>query len=258
LRAVERAFAILESFSGDNPEWSMSDLARALELPVPTVHRILAVLDRMGYVTRDRSTKRYRLGGAGFRLGDRSREMHNLRANAIIPLQQLSTATGETALLTVLSPGRDQSVCAERVETNQVLRLSVEPGRLLPLHCGASQKALLAFMPEDEVKQLLTRRLEKLCTATITDPDLLERELAAIVQRGWALSNEETNIGVWGIAIPVISEDDVVCALGIAGPNSRLTDKVIRNSVRKVHDAAVTVARSLGLTVPPLTLPPVK
>jgi IclR family transcriptional regulator, acetate operon repressor len=236
----------------------MSDLARALNLPVPTVHRILAVLDRMGYVTRDKATKRYRLGGAGFRLGDRSREMNDLRANAILALQQLSRATGETALLTVLSPGRDHSVCAERVETSQVLRLSVEPGRLLPLHSGASQKALLAFMPEEEIKQLLTQRLEKICTATITDPDLLERELAAIVERGWALSNEETNVGVWGIAIPVISKDGVVCALGIAGPNSRLTDKVLRSSVRKVHDAAVTVARSLGLTVPPLTLPPAK
>jgi DNA-binding IclR family transcriptional regulator len=251
---VERAFAILEAFTEKHNQWSMSDLARWLEMPVPTVHRILGVLDRLGYVARDEDTKRYRLGGAALRMGDRGRAMSSLRSIAIQPLQQLASTSGETALLTVLSPGRDQSVCAERVETSQVLRLSVEPGRLLPLHCGASQKALLAFMPEREIEQLLSRPLERLCTSTITDPRLLERELEAIRQRGWAFSNEETNVGVWGIAIPVISETEVICAMGIAGPNQRLTDKVVRSSIKKVHEAALTLARSLGLTVPPISL----
>jgi DNA-binding IclR family transcriptional regulator len=251
---VERTFTILEAFTEAHPEWTMSDLARSIGLPLPTVHRILGVLDRLGYIARDESTKRYRLGGAALRLGDRGRAMGSLRTIAIGPLQQLALATGETALLTVLSAGRDQSVCAERVETSQVLRLSVEPGRLLPLHCGASQKALLAFMPEPEIEQLLTRTLEKLCTSTITDPQLLALELESIRQRGWASSNEETNAGVWGIAIPVISDSDVVCAVGIAGPSLRLSDKLIRSNVKKVHDAALTVARSLGLSVPPLSL----
>ena len=65
---------------------------------------------------------------------------------------------------------------------------------------------------------------------------------------------EPGDVGVWGIAIPVISDTDVVCALGIAGPGQRLTDKVIRSSIKKVREAAVTVAHSLGLSVPPLSL----
>jgi DNA-binding IclR family transcriptional regulator len=188
-------------------------------------------------------------------LGERARAVSDLRAVALLPLRRLSEAADETAVLTVLSPERDRSVCLERVETSQPLRLSVQPGSQLPLHAGASQKALLAFMPEREVDRLLDQPLEQLCSATITEPRQLRRDLAAIRERGWASSYEETNLGVWGIAVPVISEDDVVCAVGIAGPSARLSDEGFRRDVPSVQRAALAVARSLGLAVPPVTLP---
>jgi len=255
LQVLERAFAILEAFTEFRPEWSTSDLARFLELPIPTVHRLLGALARLGYVTRDAQTRRFRLGGAAMQLGERARAVSDLRAVALLPLRRLSEAADETAVLTVLSPERNRSVCLERVETSQPLRLSVQPGSQLPLHAGASQKALLAFMPEHEVDRLLERPLERLCTATITSPRQLRRDLEVIRERGWASSYEETNLGVWGIAVPVISEDDVVCAVGIAGPSARLSDEGFRRDVPSVQRAALAVARSLGLAVPPVTLP---
>ena len=255
LQVVERVFTILEAFTEFRPEWSTSDLARSLELPIPTVHRLLAVLARLGYVSRDEQTRKFRLGGAALQLGEQARAVTDLRAVAMMPLRRLSQETGETALLTAVSPKRDCSVCLERVETSQPLRLSVQPGRQLPLHAGSSEKALLAFMPANEVERLLAGPLERLCTATITDAHSLRRDLQAIRDRGWASSHEETNIGVWGIAVPVISEDDVVCAVGIAGPSTRLSDEVIRRDVPLVQRAALAVARSLGLAVPPVTVP---
>lgn len=97
--------------------------------------------------------------------------------------------------------------------------------------------------------------MERLCTSTITDRRSLARELEIVRERGWASSHEETNVGVWGLAVPVISGTDVVCAVGIAGPSPRLSGEVIRASLEKVHDAAQSVARSLGFTTPPVTLP---
>jgi len=255
LQVVERVFTILEAFTEFRPEWSTSDLARSLELPIPTVHRLLAVLARLGYVSRDEQTRKFRLGGAALQLGEHARAVTDLRAVAIMPLRRLSQETGETALLTAVSPKRDCSVCLERVETSQPLRLSVQPGRQLPLHAGSSEKALLAFMPGKEVERLLAGPLERLCTATITDARSLRHDLQVIRDRGWASSHEETNIGVWGIAVPVISEDDVVCAGGIAGPSTRLSDEVVRRDVPLVQRAALAVARSLGLAVPPVTVP---
>lgn len=255
LQVVGRVFAILEAFTEFRPEWSTTDLARSLDLPIPTVHRLLAALARLGYVSRDAQTRKFRLGGAALQLGEHARAVTDLRAVAMMPLRRLSQETGETALLTAVSPERDCSVCLERVETSQPLRLSVQPGRQLPLHAGSSEKALLAFMPDKEVERLMAGPLEQLCTATITDPRSLRRDLQAIRERGWASSHEETNIGVWGIAVPVISEDDVVCAVGIAGPSTRLSDEVVRRDVPLVQRAALAVARSLGLAVPPVTLP---
>src|SRR5207248_2055795 len=76
----------------------------------------------------------------------------------------------------------------------------------LPLHAGASQKALLAFLAEEEVGRVATGSLERLCRATITDPEELRENLAEIRKRGWAISFEETNVGVWGVAVPLLEE----------------------------------------------------
>lgn len=252
-QVLERTFGILEVFTQARPEWSATEVARELDLPVPTVHRILAALKGLGYVSQHQESKRFRLGLAALSLGERARALADLRPVAIGPLRQLSEQTGETALLTVLSPARDRSVCLERVETSQPLRLSVEPGRQLPLHAGASQKALLAFMPGDEIDALIARPLERCCSATITGRTALLADLAAIRARGWASSFEETNVGVWGIAVPVLSATDVVCAVGIAGPGPRLTADRVRRDVRLTHEAALSIGRALGLSCPPVT-----
>jgi len=196
LQVLERTFTILESFDEDRPEWSATEIARALDLPIPTVHRLLTALKHRGYVSQHEETKRFRLGVAALQLGDRARAVVDLRGVAMPALRRLAQDTGETALLTVLTPGRDRGMCLERVETPQPLRLSVTPGRQLPLHAGASQKVLLAYLPDEDVERVIAAGLEHLCHATITDPQQLRDELATIRRRGWASSYEETNLGV--------------------------------------------------------------
>jgi DNA-binding IclR family transcriptional regulator len=96
--------------------------------------------------------------------------------------------------------------------------------------------------------------LEHLCHATITDPRMLRDELAMVRRRGWASSYEETNLGVWGVAVPVRNErGEVVCAVGIAGPSPRLTPERVRDDVVRVHRAAGQVADALGLSVDAVT-----
>ena len=250
-QVLERTFSILELFDEDRPEWSTTEVARQLGLPIPTVHRILAALKRRGYVSQHEETKRFRLGIAALQLGDRARSVVDLRSLALPILRRLARETGETALLTVPVPGRDRGVCLERVETSQPLRLSVQPGRQLPLHAGASQKALLAFMDETSAERVISGPLERLCHETITDPGLLRHELDQIRRRGWASSFEETNLGVWGVAVPVQSDrGGVVCAIGIAGPSARFTTARVREDVKRVHAGAGDIARALGVSVP--------
>jgi DNA-binding IclR family transcriptional regulator len=253
-QVLERTFSILDLFDEERPEWSTTEVARALGLPIPTAHRILIALKRHGYVTQHEDTKRFRLGLAALHLGDRARAVVDLRSVALPSLRRLTQETGETSLLTVLSPSRDRGMCLERVETSHPLRLSVQPGRQAPLHAGASQKVLLAFMRDDEVDRVIAGGLEHLCHATITDPRLLREELDLVRSRGWASSYEETNVGVWGVAVPLLdARDDVVCAVGIAGPSARLTSARVRADIERVHAAAAQIGRALGLRVPPVS-----
>ena len=252
-QVLDRTFGILELFDEDRPEWTATDVARALDLPVPTAHRILTALARRGYVSQHEETKRFRLGVAALHLGDRARAVVDLRSVALPALRRLSRDTGETSLLTVLTPRSDKSVCLERVETSQPLRLSVTPGRQLPLHAGASQKVLMAYMDAEALDRAVAHPLEHLCHNTITDPGLLREELGRIREAGWASSFEETNLGVWGLAVPILDTTGaIVCAVGIAGPSARLAQERIGDLIHRIHDDAEEIALALGDHVPPI------
>lgn len=245
---LDRTFAILDLFTIEEPEWTTTEVARRCDLPVATAHRLLAALQRREYVARDEHTKRFRLGVAALRLGERARSSIDLRAVALPVLRWLAEETGETSLLTVLDGARNRSLCLERIESAQPLRLSVQPGRLLPLHAGASQKVLLAFMPGAERERLLAGPLARLDRATIVDPEELRAELARIRERGYAVSAEETNAGVWGMAAPILDGSGaIVAGLGFAGPLARRREDLAAHHLARLQAGAAEVAGSLGL-----------
>jgi DNA-binding IclR family transcriptional regulator len=163
-------------------------------------------------------------------------------------LQRLSTQTGETTLLVVPSEDRLSTVCLERVESPQSLRLSVQPGRLLPFHAGAQQKAILAYMPADEQAQILAGPLEKFCKATIDDPDELRQELVSIRAKGWARSFEETDLGVWGVAMALLDDQGYgVASIGIAGPRARLERSSLTSWIKLLHVGVEDIAEQMRL-----------
>jgi IclR family transcriptional regulator, KDG regulon repressor len=254
---LERAFALLAIFDEARPEWTTTEAAHEVGLPVPTAHRILGVLEREGFLARDEDSKRFTLGRASLSLGRRAQAVLALDRVAAPFLERISALTDEVALLTELNQRRDGVVCSIRVESSQPLFLSVQPGNEMPLYAGASQKALLAFMPTETVDEICAGQLPALCRATITRADRLREHLREVRRRGWAISYEETDEGVWGIAIPIIDRDGAaVAALGLAGPRNRLDASQVRHQLTALHEGAQTVAQRLGYSVPALDLAP--
>ncbi len=246
---LDRTFAILRLFTPDLPDWTVTEAAEALDLPVPTVHRLLAALQRHGYVARDERSKRYRLGVAAFELGRRATAATDLQTTSLEVLESIASQSGETVLLTAISPDRRTSVCLERVESRKPLRLSVVPGLRVPLHAGASQKALLAYMSNADLHAFVEGGLPTLCDATITDAALLEKELRNIRRRGWATSYQETNLGLWGIAITLLdARANPVAAVGLAGPRARLPQSRIPEVLQVLDEGARAIATSRALT----------
>ncbi|MBS1677767.1 MAG: IclR family transcriptional regulator [Actinobacteria bacterium] len=248
LQVLERTFAILGCFSEARPEYTTTELAEAVSLPIATAHRILGVLLDHGWVARDPVTKRFRLGPQIVTLGDLARAGLDLRRAALPLLTRLAATTGETALLTVLDERPVRGLCVERVETSQPLRLSLEAGATIPLHAGASQKAILANMRDDAREAVLTGPLEEVCRNTVTDPAVLRIELDKIRRHGWACSFEENNLHAWGVAVPILDGNgEVVAALGLAAPDARLSVEITIDHVRRVAEAAAELAEALGL-----------
>jgi DNA-binding IclR family transcriptional regulator len=245
---LERTFAVLALFTSERREWTTTQIGRECQLPVPTTYRILAALERHGFVVRDEITKRFRLGPAALALGRNAEASTDLRTVSMPVLQRLSAETGETTLLVVPSDDRLSTVCLERVESPQSLRLSVQPGRLLPFHAGAQQKAILAYLPADEQARILAGPLEKFCKATIDDPEQLRQELASIRSKGWARSFEETNLGVWGVAMALLDDQGYsVASIGIAGPRARLERSSLPNWIKLLHVGVEEIADQMRL-----------
>lgn len=245
---LERTFAVLALFTSERQEWTTTQIGRECDLPVPTTYRILAALERHRFVVRDEITKRFRLGPAALALGRNAKASTDLRTVSMPVLQRLCAETGETTLLVVPSENRLRAICLERVESPQSLRLSVEPGRHLPLHAGAQQKALLAFLPAVEAERVISGPLEKLCKSTIDDPDRLRKELQTIRRKGWARSFEETNIGVWGVAMTLLDElGFAVASVGIAGPRARLERTSLSKWLKLLHTGVEEIAGQMSL-----------
>jgi IclR family transcriptional regulator, KDG regulon repressor len=246
---LERTFVVLSLFTSERRDWTVTEIGRATGLPVPTVYRIVCALHRHGFLSRHEISKRYRLGPAIMRLGRMAAMTVDLKSMSHPVLRRISMRTKKTSLLTVISESGLSAVCLDRVESREPLRLSVQPGREMPLHAGASQKILLANLPASDVQRILDEPLKPLCSHTITDPDGMQVELSSIRRRGWAASCEETNRGVWGLAVGLIDEYGYsVAAIGVAGPGER-KPMVIEPWLSVLCEGAAEVARQLGLQV---------
>lgn len=251
---LQRTFHVLSLFTAEQQEWTVTEIGRACNLAVPTAYRILTALHRNGYLVRDESTKRFRLGPTVLRLGRTAALSTDLRALARPLLAQLAERTGETAVLTVAGDDHRSAICLELVDGREPLPLSVRPGCRLPLHAGAAQKILLAHQRREEREDYLALPLEPLCQGTVVDPEALVKELDVIRERGWATSFEETDCGVWGISVALIDETGRAAAsLGVAGPRARMP-RNLNPWLTLLAKQAACLAEPLGFS-PSLHLP---
>ncbi len=238
-RTIERAFSVLDSFTVETRRWRTSDLARHCSLPVPTVHRILGVLESFGYLQRDPRTREYQLGPSAANLGRRRPPARELRRIAEPVLRGIRGATAERVLLAVPNRSRDRGVEIAGLGRESDAEPDPPIGRSGPLHAGAAFKALLAYLDGVEVESLLARGLARVGPATIGKPALLRADLEAIRRRGWAFSREEVRAGAWSVAVPVIDgAGGAPCSLAISAPLKRLNLELARRHLTILGRAA--------------------
>jgi IclR family KDG regulon transcriptional repressor len=247
VRIVDKTLRILLLFGEQQAEWGLGALAREVDIPKTTVYRILRVLQMHGFLVQDPDTRRFRLGLAALELGRRAYEGLELTQVARPIMTQIASRCDETVLLQVIDADRRRVVCIERVHQRSGLQLILEVGAMAPLHAGCSSKVLLAFLPEETIESVIAQGLPAVTPRTITDADTLRRELAEIRSRGYAVSFEETDIGVAGISVPVRDiTNRVVASLSISGPLARINEGNIDKHVEAALDGAQQISALLG------------
>lgn len=262
VKVLDKALVLLDRFvrdrpHTDSPQWGLSELARTAGLAKATTYRILRVLTRHGYLTQDAVTARFAPGPALRNLCRPAGDRVEIRRVALPILRRISRACGETALVMVLDEARTRGICIEQVPSRHGLHVIREVGIALPLHAGASAKALLAWLPEDEMTSVLAKRLPRVARATIVDPVLLARDLERTRRRGYAYSAEETNDGAAGVAVPVLDDGGRIHAsLGIMGPLVRFPRGRLASLVAVARAGAAELAIAAGLATAGTVSPP--
>jgi IclR family transcriptional regulator, pca regulon regulatory protein len=195
-----KGLGVIEAFGPDRDELTISDVARLTALDRATARRCLLTLVKLGYATSN--GKQFRLTSRMLRLGYSYLSATPLPRIAQPVLDQLSKRTGESCSLSVLDG--DEIVYLARSSQMRVLSIGLGVGSRLPAYCASMGRVLLAAMPEADARSLLDRGgRRKLTAKTLTDLDDLLAELQTIRLQGHCIVDEELEIGLRSIAVPL-------------------------------------------------------
>jgi IclR family KDG regulon transcriptional repressor len=246
IQVLDRVFQILDVLAGDGPELGVTELAAVLELRRSTAHRLVMVLESKGLLERDPISGKCRLGPRVLQLGLVALARLDLVQAARPHLHRLVKEADETAHLGLLYDTEVVSIV--NVQSSQTIRSPGTVGGRTPFHCASQGKAILAFARPEHVKALLDRGTLKSYTPnTITSEVRFMEELEVIRQRGYAIDDEEVEVGLRCLAAPVRdSLGEVIAAVSIAGPVFRMSNERIAALSSAVMCSAGHLSESLG------------
>jgi IclR family transcriptional regulator, KDG regulon repressor len=243
--SVDRALAILELLAESQRGYSLSEISRKLGLPKSSIHLLITTLEGKGYLHKNESTGKYRFGLKLITLSRRAIDNLSLREEARPFLKALMLKTSLTVHMAVLEQG--DAVIVEKVEAPGMLRLATSVGGRLGINSSAVGKALLAFLPEQEIaRQVEGKRLAKHNDNTIAAPSRMRRELEKIKALGYAFEDEEGEIGFRCLGAPIFDHsNNVVAALSVAGTTSQIPHERADHLGRTVRAVANEISTHL-------------
>jgi IclR family transcriptional regulator, acetate operon repressor len=242
---VLKAFRLLTHLATSPEPVALAELSRALKLPKPTTHRLAQSIERAGFLQKDALTRRYRVGAALEDLAIGALRHGTSHASRRLIMNRLAERLGARVNLVVLRAGSISSV--EWVESTAPLRVDIDAG-LMPVHCTASGKLLLAFGSAAFQKRILNLAPFRSHTKkTITGRRVLAHELEKIRRCGFAEDDQELFSGVNCLAVPIRNRaDDVVAGLAVMAPSAMLSLAKIRDHLPEIRKCAAMISGELG------------
>jgi DNA-binding IclR family transcriptional regulator len=239
VRAVERALDVLAAFSPGDGDLLVADLVKRVGLSRPTLYRLLRTLEKKGYVAASGEPQRFRLGPASARLAHAWSRTQDLGDVAKPVMLEAWTFTVETVALYV--PRDDMRLCIAEMQSPQALSYRRGVGYSEKLVKGASGRAILAYTP------LAPGQLESYAAGTHADLGWLRVQMGLTRERGYAIGHNELIQGAYAVAAPFFdARGNVAGALGVFGPDVRLTEARVHEFGRFLRDRVGRISEALG------------
>lgn len=246
VQSAERIFQVLEILA-DNGEMGLMELSGALGLHKSTVHRLLMSLIYMGYAKQDEVSQKYMLTYKMVNMAGKILERTDILLVARPYLERLSDISGEAVHL-VQREGNHILYISKIEAKVGTIRMVSHVGMVHPMYCSGVGKAIMATLPEKEVKQIWNESIiERKTSKTITDIDEMLRVLVEVREKGYALDDEENEEGVRCIASCLRGYgNEVKYAFSVSGPASRMTKERIEELAVDVKKVQEELSRELG------------
>lgn len=236
VKSAGTTFRIVDALQElDHP--SVAEVADCVGVPKSTAHDHLSTLVELDFVVRE--AEGYRIGARFLEYGGYARENMKVYRVARPVVDRLADETGEHANLMIEEHGL--GVFLYKAKGENAVTLDTRPGMRVPLQTTALGKTILAHMPRSDVEDIIEEQgMPNVTEKTVTDPEVLFEQLAEIRERGHATDDEERVAGMRCIAAPVLSQnDEVLGAVSVSGPMSRMNDERYRGDIpRSVKSAA--------------------
>ena len=238
IHSIDRALDILLLLQQEGKEMGVTQIGTSLGIYKSTVYRTLHTLENKGFVQQNQDNGKYWLGMKLYSLGMLIREKSHLTSIAYPYAKELSEKYREVVHISVLDKGAEhypKHIIIDKIESQQVLSLTPPIGSSAPCHCSAVGKCLLAFSSELYIEKFAGNVLPKYTDKTIVQWDELLTELAEIRQKGYAVDDEELELGLTCIAAPIFGRgNDVLAALSLSGPSSRVKSERFTEMVTEI------------------------
>lgn len=224
INSVIKSLNIMECFSRDVKELKLTEISNMLEMPKSTTSNLIYTLVDKGYLDQNNENGKFRLGTKLFMLGKIFEYQFNLIQIARPHMEILRNKFNEAVHLSI--PYETEGVCVDKIEGNNTMGMNSQIGKRLPLHCTATGKLFLSGMPEDKLeKTLKSINLFRRTEHTITDVNVLRKEIEEVSKKGYSLSVEEGEVGLTSIATPIYNYNgEIIASISIAGPTVRLLE----------------------------------
>ncbi len=243
--AVDRALRILELLKTAGHDMTLAEIAKTTGWHKSSIQKMLVTLNHHGVLERDEMTKRYSLGITLAEYGRVALNKLDLRVTAKPFLKELVDFSDETAVLAILNGTK--MVMVDKKEPILAIRASPFIGMRFPATATSNGKALLAWLPEDRVNEIMRiEGLPRFTRKSITQDSVYRADLAATRERGYAIDREEFQEGVSGASAPVFNpHGQVIATLSLAAPEFRVSDDKIRTYGKKCVELAAELSTKL-------------